>query len=49
MSELVEEGMVVEIDVEESVMAVLVLALVPQKMPRKQPAGAIPSSDIMSV
>lgn len=49
MGELVDEGMIVETDAEESVMAVLVLALVPQKMPRKQPAGAMPSSDLVSV
>lgn len=49
MSELVEEGMIDEIDVEEGDMVVLVLALVPQKRPRKQTAGAILPIDITSV
>lgn len=49
MSELVEEGMMDEIDVEEGDMVVLVLALVPQKRPRKQTAGAIRAIGITSV
>lgn len=47
--ELVEEGIMDAIDVEEGDMVVLVLALVPQKRPKKQPKGAILPSGITSV
>ena len=49
MNELVGEGMIDEVEIEESDVVVPVLAPVPQKRPRKQEAGAILSSRIMNV